>query len=829
MAANPLQEQVARAVLDFLTEGSFPDDEKIVSSTFDARSCDESLLLISDEKRKTEDELSVLSHDSIFKVDGWIRQAKQLQEDIERSRNTARNIVSQYETGKKLQARAHDTSRKVELLQKEIALNEVLTREFLQARSLRDQAAQLDEQISKGDLPASLHALNGLKHSCQESRLPAHNSFGRVLRETISNSEKRLLATVVSRWDALVRASLTEQTLFIHGDLNTLEVLVSTLNELGGLNEIVQRLEQNVTQFLQKAFAVDDGLSYAILIGDNGVTMSQHQTPIDLPMQLDNVVAFLHFLHDRLPHDMSATILSTSASLLTSDLILHALSHALPDDVLGMNEYQRLIDRAHAFSEELRALDCSEQDELERWSDSIPRLWLGQRRGLTLDQLRSGLWKAIRGELKIVDLVETRRVREDLVNENSTTEDVVDDWAVNWEVDESSQALESTKPSEENNIRINNPGHDDKNHHDGHDDGNDDNAWDWGDDNLEIDTDGPEEAQTVPDKSFEKERSPPNNSKESLGDVLALKEHYFITSVPDLVLGLIVRQVTDFELLSTKECSDLTIKQCGPGLLTLPTLVLALYRAIAPSIYTQTYASGNMYIHNDCKYLAGRLREIIYEHSLARLEPDAAEIERFGKLCYSSEMQSHRVILMDVLEGAKGFGNCSSQPMMEDCRIAINSVCEHIRAAHAAWLPVLWKSALLQAVASLISTVIEKIIVTVEDLGDISASDSQYLVTLYTQISELEDLFLPEGATEAEKESGMVTPMTAVYVPKWLKFQYLINILESSLADIKYLWIEGELSLEYTEDEIVDLLEALFADSEHRRKAISEIKRSSKR
>ena len=67
--------------------------------------------------------------------------------------------------------------------------------------------------------------------------------------------------------------------------------------------------------------------------------------------------------------------------------------------------------------------------------------------------------------------------------------------------------------------------------------------------------------------------------------------------------------------------------------------------------------------------------------------------------------------------------------------------------------------------------------------------------------------------------------MTAVYTPGWIRFQYLINMLDGSLADIRYLWSEGELRLELTADEVVDLIQALFADSEHRRRTIAEIKR----
>ena len=43
--------------------------------------------------------------------------------------------------------------------------------------------------------------------------------------------------------------------------------------------------------------------------------------------------------------------------------------------------------------------------------------------------------------------------------------------------------------------------------------------------------------------------------------------------------------------------------------------------------------------------------------------------------------------------------------------------------------------------------------------------------------------------------------------------------------DIKFLWTEGELSLEFGAGEVIDLIEALFADSEHRRRAVGEIRR----
>ena len=143
------------------------------------------------------------------------------------------------------------------------------------------------------------------------------------------------------------------------------------------------------------------------------------------------------------------------------------------------------------------------------------------------------------------------------------------------------------------------------------------------------------------------------------------------------------------------------------------------------------------------------------------------------------------------------------------------------------WAPILSHSALLQSLGSLLSTLVNKLIVDVEDMSDISEPESQQLTSFCSQVATLEELFRPQSQSHGQERDGRVMPLTAVYTRGWLKFQYLTNILESSLVDIKFLWEEGELSLEFDIDELVALVEALFADSEHRRRAIGEMRRAS--
>ena len=253
-----------------------------------------------------------------------------------------------------------------------------------------------------------------------------------------------------------------------------------------------------------------------------------------------------------------------------------------------------------------------------------------------------------------------------------------------------------------------------------------------------------------------------------------------------------------------------------------------MYRASAPSSYALN-PSGNMFLYNDSLWLTERLQDLSRKHAPTRLglSADIQALTAFSKRAYGKEMESQRTILSDLLDGAQGFAQCTEPPFAQECELAISSAVDRLRDLHAQWAPILSHSALLQSLGSLLSTLIHKLIVDVEDMSDISEPESQRLTSFCNRVATLEDLFKPEARSGAQRQDDETIPLTAVYTPGWLKFQYLANILESSLVDIKFLWEEGELNLEFNIDELVELIEALFADSEYRRRAIGEMRRVS--
>lgn len=66
--------------------------------------------------------------------------------------------------------------------------------------------------------------------------------------------------------------------------------------------------------------------------------------------------------------------------------------------------------------------------------------------------------------------------------------------------------------------------------------------------------------------------------------------------------------------------------------------------------------------------------------------------------------------------------------------------------------------------------------------------------------------------------------MTAQFADRWFKMKYLGQILSSNLNDMHYLWFESELSLYFTAEEVVDLIELSFESNARARNEIKQIR-----
>ncbi len=578
-----------------------------------------------------------------------------------------------------------------------------------------------------------------------------------------------------------------------------------------------------------------DGTVSSLEISDHEIRVSGQSSDLSAQSLFSDLDTAILFLRSCLPPAVVQPLADLLMPFLTSKLISIWLASAVPEDLDGMEDFQDTLSLVHQFGQKLESYHWPGKRELMEWNSSIPNVWLMKRQEISLNNVRKLLSKGL-GAIETVERVETEVVsRDDGVFAGSGGGD---DWNAGWSDEEASSPTKTTHPSHvekgsgEDEEDVSAWGLDDdkdnvdteKKEENASAADDEAEAWGWGDEN-----DG-EEPQKVSQGTKHSPKHPKRNGMSEAPQQereITLKETYNITSLPREILEIITQVISDAEKLETPNYANSPVGAAAPDLLSLPGLILVMYRAIAPSSYSQN-PSSPMFLYNDSLWLAERLQQLpshqitsTGKHIQSRtsynlnLATHIQSLETFRKRAYTKEMESQRLIITDLLDGSQGFRNCTEYPFNQDCEIAIASTIDRLRDLHKQWSGVLSLSVLLQALGSLLSTVAKKVINDIEDMADISEPESQQLTAYCNRIATLEDLF-PQTAEQ--------TSQIAVYTAHWLKFRYLANILESSLVDIKYLWTEGELGLFYDTEELVDLVIALFAEGPHRRNAVAEIR-----
>ncbi|OOF97861.1 hypothetical protein ASPCADRAFT_205131 [Aspergillus carbonarius ITEM 5010] len=829
MSAKASEQEISQSVLDFVTDGTYPESERIVTSGISTAVLVKELELISKAREQVEAEISFLSRENNFDADGWISQAKQLHADIERSRVTAREIVEQHEKTPPLQLRVEDASAKVGLIETEIVFNQAVASALTEVQNLCGQLDDGRTALREGRVMTAIEILEATEHAVKQNSHFTNTNVLHILLENTAGLRKDVVEAVRHSWNGQLLIDKREGKLVISKDnANSLEETIVALTRLGMLSSTKDKFQKELMSRIIEPVLLPGviGHSHNLRVLESSICLEQKPSVASVPELLDRIANALEFLRRCLPGSIADSFSDMFIPSLSSKIIEYWLSPAIPTELEGLGQFEHILDRVLKFTQSIEGFGWHGQEELVSWVNQASRLWLARRRVDSLDQVRRIL-AASQGITHQVERVEVEKVSksDEALLENATP----DDWDAGWEEDNQSgsKGKQSATPDDEEDVSAWGLDDDDTEEHDmkpkqgisttSTDDDDAGDAWGWGDEDEEQHAEESQSRVPIITGAANGEKViHPASPRE-----VTLKEKYTITDIPNSIIGIVKQQVTDSNSISQPAHAHSRVVSSGTGLLALPTLILAMFKATASTFYGLKLNAGQMYLYNDSLYLADQVRDIAEEYQLTRLHADIEALEKYGKLAYSKEMQTQRTIVTDLLDGAQGFSQCSEQPFLGECENAVSATVDRIRDVFKEWQPILSHSALLQSVGSLVSTVISKIIIEIEDLGDISEPQSQRLVSFCNQVSQLEDLFIPEALEDTER-----SPMTAVYVQNWLKFQYLINILESSLADIKFLWLEGELRLEFSPEEVVDLVEALFAESDYRRKAIADIRRA---
>ncbi|KAK6334062.1 hypothetical protein TWF696_002564 [Orbilia brochopaga] len=849
--------EIAQAVLQAV-DGLFPESDAVSSAELAPNNLPTILTLLQQNIEGVKSEIRHVGESSQVEVAAWTQEARKLHAELSQDHESLHDITQFESQGAKLDDRVRDLSSQQTLLANEITFNEDLVTLLCSLKDLQDAVSD-----------AQSHAVEGsLEQACQRFEYASRgfdtiSGFDHVfavglMKESIRSLREGLVEQVYNGWATLITPDSKESSLTIMKSVSlgsgsvTGDDLVKALERLGILKEKLDQLHHKITHILIfPRLDPESGANYQFSIDAEHTKIKLERRNVPDPTAgalYSDLRIIFGFLSERLGSSVSQLLSKVLTPAVLNLLMGSYLPGCIPTDLDHFSEFEGVLTETTEFEGYLSAAGWlgRTRGELKDWVSRAPRIWLNRRRESALDSLRKTFALGL-GQRHRVERVERAKEVDGVLEEVPKPIDEADDhWDTNWDVEidedgpdkKSDVAPASKKPQQETQDAMDEDEDvsgwgldDDIDLDDETDTGNtaakadvhttesnegaDDNMdWGWGDED-----DGKKKEASVSHNANGQPKGTENDIKD-----ITLRETYSITSIPQEVINIILHTIQEAEKLSQPQYADLRIASSTSGLLTIPASILTAYRALS-GIFYRDDPSPAICIYNDCEWLEEHLVELEKDvksrsgpFSGFDLQPSIKAISAFGRRAYWKEMDSKRVILSDLMDGAQGFENCTEYPMSTNCETAIASVVDAIRGIEMQWKDTLSRSALLQSLGSLLNTVVTKFINDIEDLGDISADASVSLASYVADIGKLETLFLlPDQPKDA-------VPMTAVYCEKWLKFQYLGTILDSTMVEITELWRDGAL-VDFERDELIDLVKALFADGEKRSKVIEELRR----
>ncbi|KAL5513152.1 YTM1_2 [Sanghuangporus vaninii] len=316
-------------------------------------------------------------------------------------------------------------------------------------------------------------------------------------------------------------------------------------------------------------------------------------------------------------------------------------------------------------------------------------------------------------------------------------------------------------------------------------------------------------------------------------------ETYLISSRITDVIRLISKILSEGKALSKSSVlSDFPLSPPDSNsnasmlILQAAPAALDLYRAVYPVVFaTELSRSARaLRFSNDCLYMheeVTKLVELEFQNGAVlagsatsvhdQVNEALERLHALGTWWFDEGIERECERVKQILSRAEGFVELSQQDRFDECEAVMSEVLRGVRATTGEWKSILPRTMWLRAAGRVVETALARVLSDVLALPDIPELDSRRLSELCRILNALEGLFV-------DVENPEVPSMILDYVPSWLKYSYLSELLEASIADISYLFDEGAL-IDFSVDELVRLVRALFADTPLRANTIAKLQR----
>jgi protein transport protein DSL1/ZW10 len=514
-------------------------------------------------------EIHSINQETAPDVSSWMANAQSVQDDINRSKRLANDIVRQAEEPVLSGAAIQEAEDKFVFLQSELAYNQRVQEAL---RAIKDVNQVLDQVEKARDERRILDALRLLERSWAAlDALPAGQGVRvrRLLDLRAFELKSNVHDVFEHVWKTLMKVDTAAKT--INFSAKTEDEAMTLSDAVIGLQaykEVDQRMSQLWHDIDQAVVGprmdIDHpGAPSIIVEGDLLRAEGQADKSIDSLFQdLDRLFAYSAA---RLPQELLDSLSALMMPEVVSRIISVWLDSAVPASLQEMDKFEEIMATARRFCARLTELKFSGFNELQDWVENAPRVWLTKCRETALDTVRIRLSEGL-GSPKQVERVEKQMVSraegQGLVAAPATAAAAAaedDDWGAAWD-DEGEQSVDQAVEPEQANKNEAAAG--------AEEDGAD--AWGWGEDvdegggapqaaerksnqqsNVDVGDDagdawgwGDEDAaQEQPDRNAGRQPSTAPAAPEQRE--MTLKETYNISSMPEPVLQLIFAILED--------------------------------------------------------------------------------------------------------------------------------------------------------------------------------------------------------------------------------------------------------------------------------------------
>lgn len=187
MSSSEIQARLARTLVDFSSQGIFPEEEAISSTIVEASALPAALVALNNAKAElevlihshaslfpftmpssgtltmyaTQTEIREISHENAPDVDSWIANAKSLQDDIETSRRLAGDIVQQATAEEIREETIRDKGIHHEFLTKENGFTDTLLEALRLLQTVNDCLDKAEHLIEERRILDAIKLLDG--------------------------------------------------------------------------------------------------------------------------------------------------------------------------------------------------------------------------------------------------------------------------------------------------------------------------------------------------------------------------------------------------------------------------------------------------------------------------------------------------------------------------------------------------------------------------------------------------------------------------------------------------------------------------------------------